>query len=280
MISKDNIFIPAFLKWAGGKRALLKDLDKYFPEKFNDYYEPFLGAGSVFFYIKQKYKPKKCFLSDINKDLINTYIHVRDKPELLIKHLKYFKKNNSEEFYYEMRKKFNLKKIRNVRRSALFIYLNKTCYNGLYRENSKGEFNVPFGKYNHPEIYNEKTILFASNLLKNVEIKHQDYNEIKNKIKKNDFIYLDPCYDPLKKTSFTQYTKNKFTLKDRDKLKMFINFCDEKKAILVLSNNDIPEVRNLYSNFNVFKILAPRFINSKSKGRCKITELVITNNLF
>lgn len=272
--------LPTFIKWAGGKRRLISQLEQYFPEEFNTYYEPFLGGGSIFFYIKLTKNPKHCVLSDINQDLINTYIAVRDNPKLLINHLQWFKERHSKEFYYETRSLFNQHKIRKIRRCAAFIYLNKTCFNGIYRVNKNNEFNVPIGRYKDPEIFNEKAILFASELLQGVTIKCQDYQDILKTVKENDFIYLDPCYDPLKKTSFTEYTPERFSIKDRYDLHQFILHLYEHGCFFVLSNNDIQEVRALYREEDSFKIdfvEAARCVNGNIKGRGRIIELAIFN---
>lgn len=271
---------PIFLKWVGGKRRLIEQLSEQFPNKFETYYEPFLGAGSIFFYLKAIGKAKTCVLSDINQDLVSTYIAVRDKPTLLINHLKWFKTNHSKKFYYETREKFNKKKYLQTRRCAAFIYLNKTCFNGIYRVNKKNEFNVPMGKYKNPEIFNEKDLKWASELLQDVEIRCQDYRDILPKVKKNDFVYLDPCYDPLKKTSFAHYTPERFQLSDRYKLYSFIIQINQKGAHFLLSNNDIEEVKTLYKKHPEFKInevYAHRFINSDKAGRGQIRELAISN---
>ena len=268
--------IPAFLKWAGGKRRLISNLERYFPKKIDRYFEPFLGAGSMFFHIKQKYNPNHCEISDINKDLINTFIAVRDRPKLLIKHLREFKQNHGKKFYYEVRDKFNHNRFRGVRRCAVFIYLNKTCFNGLYRVNKSGEFNVPLGKYKNPEIFNEETIFAAHSLLRGVVIKHQDYRKILSNIRKNDFVYLDPCYDPIKRTSFVHYTPERFQIKDRIALSQFIWSIKSIGGNALLSNNDIPEIRKIYSEFNIVEIEAPRCINSDADKRGKIVELAIS----
>ncbi|KKU49598.1 MAG: adenine methylase protein [Parcubacteria group bacterium GW2011_GWA1_47_10] len=273
-----SIKLPTFLKWAGGKRKILPLIEKFFPKKIDRYFEPFLGGGSVFFYVKQKYNPPYSLISDTNVDLINTYIHVRDNPGQLIKYLSKFKKKNSKFFYYLVRENFNKKKYKGIRRSAAFIYLNKNCFNGLYRVNSKNEFNVPYGKYKNPSTFDEKIIYEASVMLKNgVEIKCQDYQAIISKVKGDDFIYLDPCYDPLKKTSFANYTPERFSTSDRLKLYSFIENLRKKGAKVVLSNNDIPEIHELYSDYNINEILAPRFIGSKVAYRNRVSELVITN---
>lgn len=268
--------LPTFLKWAGGKRRILPQLSQYFPEKFDRYFEPFLGGGSVFFYVKQKYNPSLCVISDTNLDLINTYLHVRDEPKQLIKYLKRFREKNSKDFYYSTRSKFNKFKLKGVERSAAFIYLNKTCFNGLYRVNSKNEFNVPYGQLKKPGIFDEDTIYAASKILNDrVQIRHQDYQDIARQVRRGDFVYLDPCYDPLKKTSFANYTPERFSEVDRILLHEFIKNLRMKNTRVVLSNNDIPEIRKLYSNYSIDQIQAPRYIGSRTAYRSNIVELVI-----
>jgi DNA adenine methylase len=274
------VIIPTFIKWAGGKRRLIEQIDPYIPKKINNYYEPFLGGASMFFYIKQKYNPKHCVLSDINKDLIETFKIVRDNPQQLIKKLKYFKKKHSKEFFYETREKFNRNKLTGIRRNAAFIYLNKNCFNGLYRVNSKNEFNVPYGHYKNNEIFNEETILFASKLLKGTDIICQDYENLKESVEKGDFVYLDPCYDPLKKTSFANYTKDRFSEKDNERLALFCAELNMRCVKILLSNNITPNVTRNYlpkEGFILIKILAPRSINSIGSQRGKIQEYLIRN---
>ena len=271
--------IPTFLKWAGGKRRIIDQIAPTFPKKVDEYFEPFLGAGAMFFYVKQKYNLKYCEISDINKDLIDTFKAVRDNPENLMRHLRYFKRQNSEEDYYSLRKRFNEGKIWGIRRAAAFIYLNKTCYNGLYRVNSKNEFNVPYGKYKSPGIFNKETILEASRLLKGVKIKCQDYGKILKRVKKGDLVYLDPCYDPLNRTSFVNYTPKRFCEKDRIDLAKFMGQLRDRGAEVRLSNNDLPKIREIYINYEILPIFAPRSINSNGNGRGKIQELLIINKL-
>ena len=272
--------IPTFLKWAGGKRKILDEIDKHLPEKIENYYEPFLGGSSVFFYIKQKYHPRKCVISDINKDLINVYVDVRDRPRDLIKHLKNLKSLNSQDFYYKVRESFNRNKSSSTKRSAIFIYLNKTCFNGLYRVNSKDEFNVPYGNHKNPEIFDEETILFASKLLQETEIFCRDYEEIKEDVEKGDFVYLDPCYDPLKKTSFANYTPKRFTNDDNERLARFVVEMHRRKVNFLLSNNVTKNVKRLYSSKDGFKritIRSFRSVGSKAQYRGHIPEFLIKN---
>jgi DNA adenine methylase len=271
--------IPTFLKWLGGKRKLLSQIDPYLPNKIERYFEPMLGGGSMFFYIKQKYNPRYCMISDINEDLIDTYKAVRDNPKELMRYLKYFKKKNSETFFYQTRKKFNERRFLGIKRSAVFIYLNKTCFNGVYRVNKKNEFNVPYGSYEDREIYNSEDILFASKLLQGVDIIKQDYRDILSYLKKNDLVYLDPCYDPLKRTSFVQYTPDKFSLEDRRNLFEFMVNARMKGAILRLSNNKLNKVWKLYESagFIIHEVKTCRTVNSNILDRGKISELIICN---
>lgn len=274
--------LPIFLKWAGGKRRIISELDSHFPKNFENYFEPFLGAGSVFFHIKKNYNPSYCEISDINKDLIETYKAVRDKPELLLSHLSYFKEQDSEKFYYHIRDLFNKHKLRRIRRCAAFIYLNKTCFNGIYRVNSRNEFNVPYGKRKNPEIFSTNTIREASRLLQGIRILHQDYSEIQSRLKGElDFVYLDPCYDPIKKTSFTAYTPARFKKEDRYRLKEFISIAKYKGVSVILSNNKLSEVLKLYpleEGYKRIDVFVSRPLNSNSNDRGKVPESLIMCN--
>jgi DNA adenine methylase len=267
--------INVFLKWAGGKRRIINEIDKKLPKKIDRYFEPFLGAGSVFFYVKEKYNPKYCLISDINKDLIDTYKAVRDDVDLLLKYLQDYKEKNSEDFYYSIRDDFNEHKVTSVKRAAVFVYLNRTCFNGLYRVNSKNRFNVPYGK--NSLNFDEAVFKKASKLLKGVIIQHNDYRKIEKKIIADDFVYLDPCYDPIKKTSFTSYTPDKFKEENRDSLYEFIVDINKKGAKFLLSNNDIPDIKKLYKDFSISNIMVSRPINSVASDRGKIKELLIRN---
>jgi DNA adenine methylase len=274
------MIIPTFLKWVGGKRKILDKLNRNLPIQFNNYYEPFLGGGSVFFYMKQKFPNKKFAISDINKDLINTYQDVRDYPRELRKWLKKLKESNSERFYYEVRESFNKGKVKGVKRSAVFIYMNKVCFNGIYRVNSKNEFNVPYGNYKNPEIFDDETILLASKLLKGVKIVCQDYEDLISSIKEDDFVYLDPCYDPLKKTSFANYTPDRFDNEENIRMSRFVKNIKIKGANVLFSNNFTENVRRLYpksEGFFWFKFESFRSVGSKGKYREMTPELLIRN---
>ncbi|MES2226014.1 MAG: Dam family site-specific DNA-(adenine-N6)-methyltransferase [Patescibacteria group bacterium] len=274
---KNTLNIPTFLKWAGGKRRILDTLDTLFPETIERYFEPFLGGGSVFFYVKQKYNPDFSLISDANADLVLTYQAVRDNPKGLLTALSRFKKRDSEEFYYQTREEFNLKALKGVERAAAFIYMNKTCYSGLFRVNSKNEFNVPYGRYKKAEVFSREVILEASRLLQGVDIVHQDYREIVPHISSGDFIYLDPCYDPIKRTSFVQYTPETFSEMDRINLADFVRSLQARGGKVLLSNNDIKKVRNLYPGFEYHRILAPRSLGASVGADASIIELAIRN---
>ncbi len=271
--------IPKFIKWAGGKEQLLKQYDILFPKKFNGYYEPFVGGGAVFFYIKQKFNPKRIMISDINSELIDTYKIIRDEPEKLIIELKQHKEYHTIEGkkYYLTIRSADPKLLPKLERAARFIYLNKTCYNGLYRVNSKGQFNVPMGKYKNPDIVQEEKIIFASELLKDVVIKNMSFEKILNYAKKGDFVYFDPPYYPEKKSSFTKYNKDNFLEDEQKKLYAVFKKLDEKGVLVMLSNSNTDFIKELYKDYNIHFVSANRMINSNANGRGKIKEVVITN---
>lgn len=285
-LDKSIMRIPTFLKWVGGKRKTLEKIDQEIKDyikknrRLKRYHELFIGGGSVFFHVKQKYKFKRFTISDINQDLIDTYLYVRDSPKELINHLKKLKKSNSEDFYYKIREIFNQKKVKGIKRGAIFIYLNKTCFNGMYRVNSKGEFNVPCGRYSNPEIFNKETIFHASELLKEVKIVCRDYEQAEKEIEKGDFVYLDPCYDPIKRTSFTQYTPKRFTSEENGRLAHFIKRIGLKGAKVLLSNNPTQNVITFYTKkegFRYKEIFSFRSVGSKGSYREHAMELLIKN---
>jgi len=270
-----------FIKWVGGKRGLLTQILLHFPKEFGNYYEPFIGGGAVFFELFSQglLKDKKVILSDINKELINTYIIVRDKPYDLIKNLESYKKQHSKEFYYEIReldRKEEYKNLSNIEKATRFIYLNKTCFNGLYRVNKKGYFNTPMGKYKNPNISDKETILNASEALQNVTIECKSFEEVLNFATKNDLVYFDPPYYPLNKTSnFTSYDSNSF-LEDKQ-IELFNVFknLSNKGVNVIQSNSNSEFIRDLYKSFDIQIVNANRFINAKSSGRGKINEVLI-----
>ncbi|NPA10781.1 MAG: DNA adenine methylase [Epsilonproteobacteria bacterium] len=272
-----------FVKWAGGKRQLIPELLKYIPGNFNNYFEPFAGGGALFFelYNLGILKDKQVFLFDNNKELINSYEVIKNAPYELIEKLKEFKSKHNKYFYYQIReldRSANYKTLDKITKAARFIYLNKTCFNGLYRVNKKGYFNVPMGSYKDPKIVDENNILLASKALQNTTIKHCDYKDVLHYTQKNDFIYFDPPYFPLNKTSnFTSYTQGDFLEKEQIELFNTFNTLSQKGCFVLQSNSDTDFINNLYKNFKIQKILANRAINSKGNKRGKITEVLIRN---
>lgn len=270
-----------FVKWVGGKRQLLKqfkELGLYPPHKFNPevntYFEPFVGGGAVFFDLLPKYAN----LSDLNSDLVTTYNVIKSKVEELIHSLK--KHKNNKEYFLKIRA-LDVTKLTDVEIASRFIYLNRTCFNGLYRVNSKGQFNVPFGKNKNPLICDEINLRRASKELKNVNIKHEDYKSVLKKAKKGDFIYFDPPYHPLNETSsFTSYTKEDFTAENQIELRDTLLELHKRGCFVMLSNSDAKFINEIYSGYKgvrITKVEAGRAINSKGNGRGKILEVLVTN---
>ncbi len=263
------------VKWVGGKRQLIFDLLMNMPESYNRYFEPFIGGGALFFWLK----PTNAYISDINEELVNLYCVVRDNVYELIKDLS--RHENSKEYFLKIRNIDRTEKYQefsNIEKASRFIYLNRTCFNGMYRVNSKGEFNVPYGYYKKPRIIDENNLVNCSELLKNTEIKCSDFSEILTKVQKGDFVYFDPPYVPLNDTSsFTSYTKYGFDIDMQFKLR---DVCDELDSMgikFLLSNSDTQIVNELYSNYKINKVFASRLINANADGRGKITEVLVRN---
>ena len=297
---EERIKCKPFIKWVGGKGQLLLEINKLYPvelgKSINKYAEIFIGGGAVLFDILSKYRLDEVYISDKNLELINTYKSIRDNVDILIKSLKEMEKEyiplddeNRKIYYYEKRKKYNKLKINieenNIEKASLFIFLNKTCFNGLYRVNKKGEYNVPMGAYKNPKICDEENLKNVSLALKNVKIIYADYRESKDFIDDNTFVYIDPPYRPLNPTSsFTSYIENDFTDKEQVELAEYINLLNKKKAKIVISNSD-PKNNNiddnffdeLYKNYNINRVKATRMLNSDASLRGEINELLITN---
>ncbi len=260
-----------FVKWVGGKRSIIHELIARLPRTFNDYYEPMVGGGALFF---ELYKHiKKAHLSDINLELMIAYKVIRDDHDGLITALKKHAKNHNEEYYYKVRKQHNLQDP--VKVVARFLYLNKTCYNGLFRVNKKGEFNVPMGRYAMPNIIQEDNLIATSEVLKKATVKYKGFEEIKPK--KGDFVYFDPPYHPTDETSFTKYTKLDFSEKDQEKLRDFFVKLDRDGVKVMLSNSNTKFIKSLYKKFYISTVHAPRFVNCKPTKRGAVEEVVITN---
>ena len=296
-----------FIKWAGGKTRLLEQIDALLPRELKNgsirnYAEPFLGSGAVYFYISTNYKIQNAYLSDCNRDLILTYQVIQQKSgslsEILFQYQKKYNNIAGEkryELFYDVRKQFNeerteinyLKFSDNwVRRAAQFIFLNKTCYNGLFRLNAQGEFNVPFGRYIQAAIFDEQTINTVSATLRNAELVCADYSLCYSHINKNTFVYFDPPYRPLTQTSrFTAYTGSEFNDARQLELAHFFRKLDNKKnAQLMLSNSDPANndpddtfFEDAYSGYTISRVSAGRAINCNRLKRGRINELVIRN---
>ena len=266
-----------FLKWAGGKRQLLSQIDLYIPKSFNKYIEPFVGGGALFFYLL----PKNAILNDINQDLINAYRVIKENVSELITSLK--KHKNEEEYFYKIRSvDRNLDEFKtwsDVEKASRIIYLNRCCYNGLYRVNSKGYFNAPFGKYKNPKICNEENLKLVHKVLKDVKLMNTSFELCLNYAKKDDFIYFDPPYVPISESAnFTSYTKSSFKKEDQIKLFNVFKELDQKGCKLLLSNSYNEFILKLYKNYQINIVYAKRAINSNPDKRGEIKELLIINN--
>lgn len=263
------------VKWVGGKRQLMFELIKNRPKSYNRYFEPFIGGGALFFELQ----PEQAYISDMNEELINLYSVVRDNVYELIKDLS--KHEVSKEYFLEIRnidRTEQYTELSDVERASRFIYLNRTCFNGMYRVNSQGQFNVPFGHYKNPRIIDENNLLNCSELLKKTEIKCADFSEILTKVKKGDLVYFDPPYVPLNETSsFTSYTKDGFDIDMQFKLRDVCDELDTMGVKFMLSNSDTKLVNELYANYEIKKVFASRQINANADGRGKITEVLVRN---
>jgi DNA adenine methylase len=270
-----------FVKWAGGKRQLLPVITHHIPSKFDRYFEPFLGGGAVFFSLVTKERKAKWFISDLNSDLILSYVTIRDNVKELVtsleNHATHYSKDQSG-YYYKVREANPKNEIDKVSR---LIFLNKTCFNGLYRVNSKGKFNVPVGRYVNPNIVNKENLYEVSKVLqsKDISIKCQDFEDAL-KVGQGDFVYLDPPYQPVSSTaSFTSYTDSDFDFSDQKRLYNKFKALDKKGVKVLLSNSKSDEIIELFQEFSdgIIQINANRFINSVSKNRTGHTELLIKN---
>ncbi|MGC4129957.1 MAG: DNA adenine methylase [Bergeyella sp.] len=290
-----------FLKWAGGKTQLINDIKKTLPEDLGNshftYVEPFAGSGAVLFWILNNFSNlKKAIINDINEDLINTYKTIASKPSELISVLEILQnefysleKNEKmkKEYYYQKRALFNSRKEDVTIQSALFIFLNKTCFNGLYRVNRKNEFNVPMGSYKKPMICDKDNILAVSEALQKVEILCGDFEQTLEYTDGNSLFYIDPPYKPLSETSsFNSYAKYEFNDNEQIRLRDFCTRLDELNHTWILSNSDVKGKNiednffdDLYSDFNIQRVEAKRSINSNPGKRGKLTELLITNRV-
>jgi DNA adenine methylase len=271
-----------FIKWAGGKRQLVDELLKRRPEKYDRFLEPFIGGGALFFALK----PEKAFISDINEELIGLYTVVRDEVEELVKELQKhdekFRQGDGQEYFYKVRNVDREARYAGwspVRKAARFVFLNKTCFNGLYRVNSRGQFNTPFGFYKNPAIVDANNLRSCSKVLATAEIRQADFEAVLSVTRKGDFVYFDPPYVPLTSTAnFTSYTGEGFDLDMQLKLRSVCDELDRNGVWWMLSNSHTKFVLDLYKpHYLIHKVEATRAINCKGEGRGKIKEVIVTN---
>jgi DNA adenine methylase len=282
-MKKNNPLIKPYLKWAGGKRQLLSEIKKYLPNNVQNYtyYEPFIGAGAVFFELQ----PQKAIINDFNTQLILTYTVIKENVEELIKLLKKHKNRNDEEYFYEIRSldrnaiKFD--ELTNVEKAARLIFLNKTCFNGLYRVNSQGLFNVPYGKYKNPAICEEIVLRQISKYLNahEIDILNGDFEQAVKTADKNSFIYFDPPYHSPDKTTFTGYQADGFDEEEQARLRNVVIRMTNQGSKCLLSNSDTEYIRKLYDYdfFEIISVQAKRYINSDSAGRGNVNDVLIKN---
>ena len=272
-----NKLVQPFLKWAGGKRQLLPDIRKYAPREYNNYFEPFLGGGAVLFDLQ----PEQAVVNDVNPELVNAYQVVRDHVDDLIQALS--KHINDKSYFYSLReldRKPVFLELSNIERASRLIYLNKTCYNGLFRVNSQGQFNVPFGAYKNPNIVNELSLRAVHDYLssRNVQILNVDFAQAVADANEGDFIYIDPPYDPLSDTSsFTGYSLQGFNREEQVRLKETIDDLNQRGCKVMLSNSATEFIRDLYHDYTIINVEASRAINSNASRRGKIDELLVIN---
>ena len=280
-VYKHNVLAQPFLKWAGGKRQLLPAIKEYLPRRFTQYYEPFIGAGAVLFSLQ----PKKSIINDTNSELINCYRVIKDNPEELLELCQQHQERNSKEYFYSLREQdrrddFNDRSP--IERAARIIYLNKTCFNGLFRVNSSGQFNVPYGNYSNPVIADPGVIRSVSAFLKqrDVRILEGDFAQAISTARKGAFVYFDPPYHPISDTSsFTGYSVNGFGEKEQIRLKEVCDKLTERGCQVLVSNSSASLIKELYSdpNYEIVEVKASRAINAVASKRGRINELLIYN---
>lgn len=277
-----NPLVKPFVKWAGGKRQLMPEIVKYKPKTYKKFIEPFVGGGSVFMTLQNN----KTVINDFNSELINTYIVIRDNLGELIQELEKHKENDSKEYFYTLRewdRNGILEEKSNVERASRFIYLNKTCFNGLFRVNSQGQFNVPYGNYKNPNIVNKEVLIADSKFLNKsgIKIMNGDFEKAAKTARKGDFVYFDPPYAPLVEDSqsFVGYTLNGFGYEEQVRLRDLFVELDKKGCFVMLSNSSSKLIHDLYADYKDTTIIigATRNINSKASGRGKVDEVLIMN---
>ena len=285
--------VKPFLKWAGGKGQLLGIINENLPASFETYIEPFVGSGAVVFdLLSNKTDLKKAIINDINSDLVNTYTSIRDNCERLVQELYDLQENYLAEnedgrktMFYDIRDKYNLREAEDVTLACYFIFLNRTCFNGLYRVNASNQFNVPHGKYKNPKICDKKNLFAVSEALQRVEIHNDDYETLRDGVSKGCFVYLDPPYKPISETSaFNSYSAVKFDDDEQVRLKEFCDAVNDQGGYFMLSNSDPAAIDpnnrffdDLYAAYRIQRIGAKRAINANGNSRGEVSELLITN---
>lgn len=278
MMTEQQLIKPP-LKWVGGKRQLLSEINKYIPKEIDTYFEPFLGGGAVFFDLE----PDKAVINDYNSELINVYKTIKDDVEKLIEYLRVHEENNSKEYYYTVRawdREEGYSERSNVEKASRIIFMNKTGFNGMYRVNSKNQYNVPYGKYKNPAIVNEDVLRSVSAFLNDIDVTilNGDFVEAVTHAKAGDFVYLDPPYVPLNETSaFTSYTNNGFNKEDQIRLRELCDELDSRGVKFLLSNSNVPFIQEQYEDYTIEIVGATRAINSKASARGKVEEVLIRN---
>ena len=272
-----NKLVTPVLKWVGGKRQLITQITELLPSRYATYYEPFIGGGAVFFHLQRK----KVVINDFNSELVNVYKTIQSDVEALIEDLK--KHKNESDYFYEIRaldRSDAFSELTNIEKASRVVYLNKTCFNGLYRVNRSGEFNTPFGRYKNPNIVNEITLRAVHEYLKtnDITILNQDFASIFDNIKKNDFVYLDPPYDPVSKSSnFTGYNQGGFSTDDQIRLRELCDRLNKKGVKFLLSNSATDFIKEEYKDYQINIVKATRSINSNAKKRGAVDEVLIRN---
>ena len=274
---RKNKLVAPVLKWVGGKRQLITQITELLPSRYATYYEPFIGGGAVFFHLQRK----KVVINDFNSELVNVYKTIQSDVEALIEDLK--KHKNESDYFYEMRaldRSDTFSELTNIEKASRVLYLNKTCFNGLYRVNRSGEFNTPFGRYKNPNIVNEITLRAVHKYLKtnDITILNQDFASIFDNIKKNDFVYLDPPYDPVSKSSnFTGYNQGGFSTDDQIRLRKLCDKLNKRGVKFLLSNSATDFIKEEYKDYQINIVKATRSINSNAKKRGAVDEVLIRN---
>ncbi|MBS5987363.1 MULTISPECIES: DNA adenine methylase [Clostridium] len=278
-MKKNKILLAApVLKWVGGKRQLMGEIEKVLPKTYTTYYEPFIGGGAVLFELQ----PKKAVINDVNSELINLYNVIKDDVELLIEDLR--KHENTSEYFYRIREMDRdrelYEKLSNIEKASRIVYLNKTCFNGLFRVNKSGEFNSPFGKYKNPNIVDEVTLRAVSKYFNKADIKilNSDFEQSLKGIRKGSFVYLDPPYDPVSSSAnFTGYDKGGFNRDEQIRLKKLCDKLDKKGVKFLLSNSATDFIKDLYKDYNIKVVKAKRAINSNGNARGEVDEVLVRN---